>query len=228
MTAAAARSPRILIVDEDEPFTHVLTLGMQLEGWSVDVAPDGASALAAVAASEPDIVLLDVVLPDGLGTEVARTLRAAGRHMPIVFVTGRDTHEDRLAGYAAGGDDYVTKPFGIEELIDHLQPIVRRLGLAPTSRRVGDLVIDADGAAWRDGEFLPLTPLEFEMLRALVEEAGERVTIGQALRRAAARGIRIPIELAHGLMERVRRTVNGERGELVRGDETQGWMLAPA
>jgi DNA-binding response OmpR family regulator len=231
MTAAAtgARPVRILIVDEEEGLAEVVSLAVGLEGWMPRVAPDAAAALAAVPEFDPDIVLLDMGLPDLPGTEVARRLRAAGFSAPIIFLTGRDSHEDRIAGYAAGADDYLTKPFGIEELIDHLQPVVRRLGLAPSSRRVGDLVVDESaGSAWRDGEYLPLNPLEFEVLRALVERAGSRQSVGELLRAAAVRGIRVPRELMHGLVERVRRIVNGERAALVHGDESTGWILAAA
>jgi two-component system, OmpR family, response regulator len=229
MTAptTATRPVRILIVDEEEALADVVSLAVGFEGWMPRVASDGAAALAAASDFAPDIVLLDMTLPDMPGTDVARGLRAAGFAGQIVFLTGRDAHEDRLAGYAAGADDYVTKPFGVEELIDHLQPVVRRLGLAPSSRRVGDLVVDASaGAAWRDGEYLPLNPLEFEVLRTLVERAGSRQSIGELLRAAAVRGIRVPRELMHGLVERVLRVVNGDRSVLVRGDEFAGWVLA--
>ena len=229
MTSTPIRPVRILIVDEEEGLTDIVSIAVGLEGWVSSVAVDGASALAALDEFDPDIVLLDIGLPDMQGTEVASRMRAARPTMPIIFLTGRAEHEDRIAGYAAGADDYVTKPFGIEELIDHLQPVVRRLGLAPSSRRVSDLIIDeSEGAAWRDGEFLPLTPLEFEVLRTLVERAGSRQTIGQLLGAAAVRGIRVPYDLAAGMVERVRRVVNGERSALVHGDATVGWVLAEA
>ena len=229
-TASTSTRPvRILIVDEEEPLTDIVSIAVGLEGWTARVAPDGASALAALDDFDPDIVLLDVGLPDLPGTEIASRMRSARATMPIIFLTGRAEHEDRIAGYAAGADDYVTKPFGIEELIDHLQPVVRRLGLAASSRRVGDLVIDeSEGAAWRDGEYLPLAPLEFEVLRTLVEQAGSRLTVGQLLGAAAVRGIRVPREFVAGMVERVRRIVNGERRALVHGDETVGWVLAEA
>ncbi len=229
MTETVTRPVRILIVDEEEGLTDIVSIAVALEGWVSRVAPDGASALAAVDEFAPDMVLLDMGLPDMNGTEVARRLRANGATMPIIFLTGRDAHEDRVAGYASGADDYVTKPFGIEELIDHLQPIVRRLGLAPSSRRVADLVIDdAAGAAWRDGEYLPLSPLEYEVLRTLVERSGSRLGVGEFLRAAAVRGIRVPREYVLGLVEKVRRVVNGERRALVHGNESMGWMLAEA
>jgi two-component system OmpR family response regulator len=170
-------------------------------------------------------MLLDMMLPDALGTDVLATLRARGEALPVVFLTGRAEHEARVAGFAAGADGYVTKPFGLEEVVDHLYPIIRRLGLASTSRRVGDLVVDvAAGQAWRGDEFIPLTPLEFELLRELVERPGKRMSLGEMVRAVTARGIRIPRELAQRMLERMRTLVNGERSALVWGDDS-GWVL---
>lgn len=227
--AESTRPVRILIVDEEEPLTNVLSLALELEGWEWRVAADGASALAEIASFEPDIVLLDMDLPDVRGTDVVTFLRERGVVTPVVFLTGRATHEDRLAGYAAGADDYVTKPFGLEEVVEHLHPIVRRIGLAPTSHRVADLVLDDTTAqAWRGDERIPLTPLEYEMLRALAERPGARMSIGELLRAATVRGVRVPREFAQRMLERVRSLVNGERTALVYGDDANGWMLAAA
>jgi DNA-binding response OmpR family regulator len=223
------RPARILIVDEEEPLTHVLSIAIELEGWHARVAPNGASAIVAIADFDPDLVLLDVDLPDMPGTRVAEHMRAFGVTTPVVFLTGRATHEERLAGFAAGADEYVTKPFGLEEIVDHLQPIVRRLGLAPSSRRVGDLVLDeATSQVWRAGQFIPLTPLEFEMLRELAERPGSRMTVGQLLRATAARGVRVPREFIQRMLERVRTLVNGDLSAVVFGDDVSGWMLAEA
>lgn len=219
------RAARILVVDEDESLTHLVSLALELEGWQVRVAPTGAEALEAIVAFQPDLVLLDMMLPDVQGTEVVSDLRERGVRIPVVFLTGRAEHEARAAGYAAGGDGYVTKPFGLDELVDHLYPIVRRLGLASTSRRVGDLVVDvAAGQAWRGDEYLPLTPLEFELLRELVERPGKRMTLGELLRAVTVRGIRVPREFAQRMLERMGRLVNGDRGVLLLGDDS-GWVL---
>lgn len=223
------RAVRILIVDEEEPLTHVLELALSLEGWEVRVAPDGATALAAVSEFRPDLVLLDMMLPDTVGTEVVAALRADGVTTPVVFLTGRASLEDRIAGYAAGGDDYITKPFGLEEVIDHLRPIVRRLGLAPTSRRYADLVLDeSTSEVWRGDERVPLTPMEFEMLRALLEQPDSPQSLGQILRALMVRGTRVPRELAQRMLDRMRSLVNGDRAPLVHVDAAGGWMLASA
>jgi len=163
----ALRPVRILIVDEEGGLTDVVRRALHLEGWDTSVAPTGADALIAVPVFAPDIILLDMMLPDLRGTEVAAQLRAAGLATPIVFVTGRTEHEDRMAAFAAGADEYLTKPFGLDELVATLEPIVRRLGLTEHSRRVGDVVIDTlTNEAWRGDERLFLTPGELGRLLA--------------------------------------------------------------
>lgn len=164
---AALRPVRILIVDEEGGLTDVVRRALALEGWETSVAPTGADALIAVQVFAPDIILLDMMLPDVRGTEVSSRLRAAGITTPIVFVTGRSEHEDRMAAFAAGADDYLTKPFGLDELVVTLEPIVRRLGLTEHSRRIGDVVIDTStNEAWRGDERLFLTPRELGELLA--------------------------------------------------------------
>ncbi len=221
------RAVRILVVDEEEPLTHVLRLALELEGWEVKVVPTGSGAITAVPEFEPDIVLLDMMLPDLRGTEVVAALRASGVTTPVVFLTGRASTDDRIAGYAAGADDYITKPFGLEEVVDHLRPLVRRLGLAPTSKVYADLVLDDSTAeVWRGDERIPLTPIEFEMLRALLEKHDSPLTLGQVLRELAVRGTRVPRELAQRMLDRMRTLVNSDGRPLVHMVGAGGWMLA--
>jgi two-component system OmpR family response regulator len=218
------RAVRVLIVDEEQPIAHVLRLGLELEGWQVSVAHSGADAIADT--SHPDIVLLDMMLPDLRGTEVVAAMRAAGSRATVVFLTGRDELDDRLAAFAAGADDYVTKPFSVEEIVDRLQAIARRRGLAASSRSVGDLVLDMDArTAWFAGEYVALNPLEFELLSDLVEHRGVRRTRSDLLMAAARRGIRIPVDLATSMLERLRATVNSFGRVTVLADAT-GWMVA--
>lgn len=217
------RPVRILLVDEEETFTHVVRLALELEGWEVTTVHSAAAALAD--RTRPDIVLLDMMLPDGLGTDVVAGIRASGSQSVVVFVTGRAEHEQRAAAYAAGADGYLTKPFSLEEVVDHLKLIVRRLGLAATSRVAGDLILDVDaGMAWRAGELLPLTSLEFELLRELVERRGARPTTTELVRAVAARGIRIPREFVGRMLARIRAAVNGAGRPLLVGDDA-GWQL---
>ena len=202
-----SRPVRILLVDEEETLTRVVRIALELEGWEVSIAHSGAEALAD--RSDPDIVLLDMMLPDRHGTEVVAALREAGSRAVVIFVTGRSEHEERLAAYQAGGDGYLTKPFGLEELVDHLQVTVRRLGLASTSRKVDDLVLDTEsGIGWLDGEMLHLTSLEFELLRELVERRGTRLSASELVRAVTARGIRVPVEFVSRMLDRIVTAVN--------------------
>ncbi len=220
---APSRPVRILLVDEEEAFTHVVRLALELEGWEVRTAHSAAAALAD--RSRPDIVLLDMMLPDGLGTEVVAAMRESGSRAVVVFVTGRAEHDQRAAAYAAGADGYLTKPFSLEEVVDHLQVVVRRLGLAESSRVAGDLVLDVEsGMAWRAGELLALTSLEFELLRELLERPGARPTTAELVRAVTARGIRIPREFVARMLARIRAAVNGVGRPLLVGDDA-GWQL---
>jgi len=164
-------STRVLIVDEEEGMTHVLGLALGFEGWSVSTVGLGEAAAQAVDDFAPHVILLDITLPDISGVEVARSLRNRGVLTPIIFLTGRDSIDDRLAAYAAGGDDYLTKPFGLEEVVDRLRAVLRRTGQLPTSIVAGDLVLDTETReAWRDGEALLPSRAEFE---ALLDETRE-------------------------------------------------------
>ncbi|MBG6056163.1 DNA-binding response OmpR family regulator [Salinibacterium sp. CAN_S4] len=224
-----SRPVRILVVDEEEPLTDIVSMTLGLEGWDVAVARDGASAFDLIASGAPDIVLMDVTLPDMRGTEVVAALRAEGNAVPVVFLTGRASLEDRMDGFAAGGDDYVTKPFSLDELVDRLNPVVRRLGLAPSSRRYADLVLDEVTAeVWRADERVVLTPMEVEMLRALLDQPGTTLSLGQVLRAVMVRGVRIPREIGVRMLERMRSAVNAGQPPLVHVDARDGWFLAAA
>jgi two-component system, OmpR family, response regulator len=218
-----ARPVRILLVDEEETLTHVVRLALELEGWEVTTVHSAAEAIAD--RSRPDIVLLDMMLPDARGTEVVAAMRTAGSRANVVFVTGRAEHEERVAAYAAGADGYLTKPFSLEEVVDHLHVIVRRLGLAPSSRVAGDLILDTEaGMAWRAGELLPLTSLEFELLRELIERREAKPTTSELVRAVASRGIRIPAAFVTRMLDRIRAAVNGPGRPLLVGDDA-GWQL---
>jgi two-component system, OmpR family, response regulator len=221
------RPVQVLVVDEEEALTHVVSVALGLEGWDVVVARDGASAIERLGAGTTDIVLMDVTLPDLSGTEVVARLRAAGNTVPVVFLTGRASLEDRMDGFSAGGDDYVTKPFSLEELVNRLNPIVRRLGLAPSSRRFADLVVDdVTTEVWRADQRVTLAPLEFEMLRVLLDQPGTRLSLGQVLRAVMVRGVRIPREIGLRVLERMTSLVNADRAPLVHVDTDGGWTLS--
>ena len=160
---AALRGPdgrpiRVLVVDDEQTLSELVGLALRYEGWDVRTAADGLSAIAAAREFRPDLVVLDVMLPDIDGLEVLRRLRADIERMPVLFLTARDDVSDRIAGLTAGGDDYVTKPFSIEELVLRLRALLRRSHLALTTDSstivVGDLVLDEDSREVRRGDDL--------------------------------------------------------------------------
>jgi two-component system OmpR family response regulator len=167
----------IYVVDEEDPITQLLSIALGLEGWSVSRFPTGHDAIQAVLADAPDAILLDMMLPDMSGVEVVSRVRAAGVTTPVLFLTGRSSLEDRLAAYAAGADDYLTKPFGLEEVVTTLTALFRKQGKLPTSITRGDLVLDTrTKQAWLDGMPLMLAPMDFVVVCELAERRTGRAT----------------------------------------------------
>ncbi|WP_281291724.1 response regulator transcription factor [Saccharothrix saharensis] len=167
---------RILVVDDEAYLAELVAMALRYEGFETATAASRAEARTRTAAFEPDLLVLDVVLPDGSGVDFCRELRRAGHRAPVVFLTARDATEDKITGLTAGGDDYVTKPFSIEELVVRVRAVLRRSH--PDTRgaeRLGfaDLEIDEDAhTVRRHGEAIDLTPTEFKLLRYLVANAG--------------------------------------------------------
>jgi two-component system, OmpR family, response regulator len=166
---------RLLVVEDEEMILELLSGSLRFAGFDVVTAVSGAEALRAVTASRPDLVLLDVMLPDGDGFEVVRRLRSSGPDVPVIFVTARDGVHERVAGLALGADDYVTKPFSLDEVLERIRAVLRRTGraVAKPRLRVAGLELDEDGhEVTRDGIPIALTPTEFRLLRFLMSNAG--------------------------------------------------------
>jgi two-component system, OmpR family, response regulator TrcR len=165
---------RVLLVDDERALTHLVTMALRHEGWDVEVARDGREAIAKYDAVKPDVVVLDIMLPDLDGLQILQRLRAAAVYTPVLFLTARDTVTDRVTGLTAGADDYMTKPFSLEELVARLRGLLRRIGdAAPLDSneilRVGDLVLDeSTREVIRCGERIELTATEFDLLRYLM------------------------------------------------------------
>ncbi len=179
---------RVLVVDDEPNISALLSATLRLVSFSVRVAESGQAALAAVADFDPDLVVLDVMLPDLDGFDVARRLRAAGHDVPVLFLTARDAVEDRVSGLTAGGDDYVTKPFSLEEVVLRIRAILRRSrpepGAEDAGLRYADLEMDEDAhEVRRAGRPIDLSPTEFNLLRYLLINAGRVVSKAQILDR---------------------------------------------
>jgi two-component system OmpR family response regulator len=160
------------VVDDEPNITELVATALRYEGFEVVTALSGRAALGEVAAKRPDLLILDVMLPDLDGFEVARRLRQDGRRVPILFLTAKDATEDKVRGLTLGGDDYVTKPFSLEELIARVRAVLRRAaeGSAASSRLVfADLELDEEThEVFRGKTSIDLTPTEFKLLRYLL------------------------------------------------------------
>jgi two-component system, OmpR family, response regulator len=170
MTRPDGSPVRVLVVDDEASLAEVLAGVLRFEGWQVRTVGDGAEAVRIGREFRPDAVLLDVMLPDVDGLEVLRRLRADSPLVCVLFLTARDAVEDRIAGITAGGDDYVTKPFSLEEVLARLRGLLRRAGLARAASgailSVADLTMDEDARELRRGDdLIELTATEFELLR---------------------------------------------------------------
>lgn len=183
--SADGAEARILIVDDEESITQLLSTALRYEGFEVQTADTGWAALAQVEAFRPDLILLDVMLPDLDGFEVQRRLPGGEARLPVVFLTARRDTEDRVRGLTLGGDDYVTKPFSLEELVARVRAVLRRTrGDAADGRRLSyaDLELDEDAyEVRRAGTLVELTPTEFNLLRYLMANAGRVLSKPQIL-----------------------------------------------
>ena len=180
---------RVLVIDDEQMLTDLLSMALRMEGWEVRTAGSGFNALQAARDFEPDALVLDVMMPDLDGMAVLQRLRHSGNDVPVLFLTAKDSVADRVAGLTAGGDDYVTKPFSLEEVVARLRGLMRRAGTALTRDsepilRVGDLSLNEDShEVVRGDREIQLTATEFELLRFLMRNQRRVVSKEQILDR---------------------------------------------
>ncbi len=168
-TAPSADATRVLVVDDEANITDLVATALRYEGFDVTTAANGRDALRLVESTRPHLIVLDVMLPDVDGFEIQKRLAERGRPAPVLFLTARDATEDKVRGLTIGGDDYVTKPFSLEELIARIRAVLRRThdqAVEPGRLRFADLEMDEDThEVWRAGKPVELTPTEFSLLR---------------------------------------------------------------
>ena len=180
---------RIAVVDDEQMLTDLLSMALRMEGWDVRTASSGFEALTLARDFEPDAFVLDIMMPDLDGMAVLQRLRQTGNDVPVLFLTAKDAVGDRVAGLTAGGDDYVTKPFSLEEVVARLRALMRRSGTALATEvepilRVADLSLNEDShEVERAGEQIELTATEFELLRFLMRNPRRVVSKAQILDR---------------------------------------------
>jgi two-component system, OmpR family, response regulator len=180
---------RALVVDDEASLSDLLQMALRYEGWQVKTASDGQQALKMAREFRPDVMVLDVMMPNVDGMETLRRLRANGDDVPVLFLTAKDSVDDRIAGLTSGGDDYVTKPFSLEEVVARLRGLIRRtamvLGTPETPELVvGDLVLNEESYEVRRGDTeITLTATEFELLRFLMRNPKRVLSKDQILDR---------------------------------------------
>ena len=184
MSAATEEQPRILVVDDEEYLTDLLSTSLRFQGFEVVCAWSGFDALSAVESFTPDLILLDVTMPDIDGIEVCRRLRDSGNSVPVIFLTARDTKADLLSGFAIGGDDYITKPFSLEEVVVRIRAVLKRSSTGGEDEEIltyADLLMnEATHVVTRGGKEIDLSPTEWRLLRYLMVNA-ERVLSKQQI-----------------------------------------------
>jgi two-component system OmpR family response regulator len=177
--------PRVLVVDDEPNITELVAMALRYEGFSVRTAATGRGALTAVSQFDPALVILDVMLPDIDGMEVLRRLNGSGHKVPIIFLTAKDATEDKVHGLTIGGDDYVTKPFSVEELMARVRVVLRRHGAGDHETgqlSLADLELDDEAhEVRRAGRVVALTTTEYRLLRYLLINAGRVLTRSQIL-----------------------------------------------
>ena len=188
LTRTDGTALRVLVVDDEPNIAELLSMALRYEGWEVDVAHTGRSAVAMARKGNPDVVVLDMMLPDFDGMEVLRKMHNHDPHLRVLFLTARDSLEDRVAGLTAGGDDYVSKPFSLEEVVARLRSLLRRSGATDSHANsvltVGDLTLDEDSHdVERAGMPIELTATEFELLRYFMRNPKRVLSKAQILDR---------------------------------------------
>ncbi|ASW57668.1 DNA-binding response regulator [Plantactinospora sp. KBS50] len=225
---------RVLVVDDEATLTDLLSMALRYEGWEVRSAGTGSAAVRLARQFQPDAVVLDVMLPDFDGLEVLKRLRAHDPAIPVLFLTARDAVEERIAGLTAGGDDYVTKPFSLEEVIARLRGLMRRAGSAVTAREeavlsVGDLTLDEDShEVRRDGQLIALTATEFELLRYLMRNPRRVLSKAQILDRVWNYDFGGQANVVELYISYLRKKIDAGRSPMIHTLRGAGYVLKPA
>ncbi len=224
---------RVLTVDDEPSLTELLSMAMRYEGWEVSTANSGNSAVRAARENHPDAIVLDMMLPDFDGLEVMRRIRQDQPDVPVIFLTAKDAVSDRINGLTAGGDDYVTKPFSLEEVIARLRALLRRTG-ATTARAdsllvVGDLSLDEDShEVTRGGQQISLTATEFELLRYLMRNPKRVLSKAQILDRVWNYDFGGQANVVELYISYLRKKIDADREPMIHTMRGAGYVLRPS
>ncbi len=223
---------RALVVDDEPNLAEVLSSVLRMDGWQVRTATDGLTAIQAARDFRPDVAVLDVMLPDVDGFEILRRIQADDPDVRVLMLTARDAVEDRVTGITAGADDYVTKPFSLEEVLARLRALVRRSAAASSSDsavlRVADLTLDEDSyEVRRAGVLVPLTATEFELLRFLMRNARRVLRKEQILDRVWDYDFGGKAHIVEIYISYLRRKIDAGHEPLIHTVRGVGYVLRP-
>jgi two-component system OmpR family response regulator len=223
---------RVLIVDDEVNIAELISMAVRYEGWDAAVAHTGSKAVASARDDRPDAVVLDMMLPDFDGMEVLRRMRSRHPDVPVLFLTARDSVEDRVAGLTAGGDDYVTKPFSLEEVVARLRALMRRAGAADRRESslltVGDLRLDEDShEVFRGDDEIHLTATEFELLRFLMRNPRRVLSKAQILDRVWNYDFGGQANVVELYISYLRKKIDADRAPMIHTMRGAGYVLKP-
>jgi two-component system, OmpR family, response regulator len=223
----------VLVVDDEPVLAELVSMALRYEGWEISTAGDGTSAISSARENPPDVVVLDVMLPDMSGLDVLHELRQQIPGLPLLLLTAKDSVEDRIAGLTAGGDDYVTKPFSLEEVVLRLRALLRRTGVADEAGGaqlvVGDLVLDEDShEVTRAGEPITLTATEFELLRFMMRNAKRVLSKAQILDRVWSYDFGGRSNIVELYVSYLRKKIDSGREPMIHTLRGAGYVLKPA
>lgn len=224
---------RVLLVDDERALTNLLRMALQYEGWDIHVAHSAFEAMAQFRDHEPDVLVLDIMLPDRDGLDVLSQIRGSHRYTPTLFLTARDSVIDRVTGLTAGGDDYMTKPFSLEELVARLRGLLRRSAFmtpeAEAVLKVGDLELDGPSrAVTRGGEPIALSLTEYELLRYLMQNPRRALDRKEILSRVWNYDFGGRSSVVDLYVSYLRRKVDAGRDPMIHTVRGVGYMLRPA
>ena len=225
-----APEARLLVVDDEPSIRELLTASLRFAGFDVVAAADGAEALRLAEQHRPDLVVLDVMMPDMDGFTVTRKLRERGREMPVLFLTARDETSDKVTGLTVGGDDYVTKPFSLEEVVARIRAVLRRSGVGsePGNGRLVfvDLELDEDShEVRRGGRSIELSPTEFKLLRYLMLNPNRVLSKMQILDHVWAYDFNGEAGIVESYISYLRRKVDSVEPPLIHTRRGVGYVL---
>ena len=233
MCRADGNPINVLVVDDEAVLAEMVSMALRYEGWNIATASDGSAAIAAARTQRPDVVVLDVMLPDMSGLDVLHKLREEHPQLPVLLLTAKDAVEDRIAGLTAGGDDYVTKPFSIEEVVLRLRALLRRTGVTTVDSGaqlvVGDLVLDEDShEVARGGEPIALTSTEFELLRFMMRNSKRVLSKAQILDRVWSYDFGGRSNIVELYISYLRKKIDSGREPMIHTLRGAGYVLKPA